>query len=438
MQKSTFDKVADKFWQDYKNGQPIGGGMAFEAQVRECVLDETTDSLKDLDRLLNTVKAGLIDSEQALLGRAEFRNFLLFLGIYAGRVVTNYRPKVAFRWLPFDELKGKYSLGEQDKFFKISALCPEQGQPFFVWLSLGAKLFGSFNRKFTHPITGSVVPESLYWAVQAYFDELSLVDTPAPQAVPPSPSPIAQSAKISQSPQAPQSATAKPAQNLSQGTPQAPAQAKPTAKPVPKPSSKKSQIPAKDPFEEIKADLINIPAHNSTHDEHYHKANDFLAKVDKAVLDGTVLDDKQQANLSQALQMLEKVADAGNTNAMLSLAVYGLEGRLMDDKDKAVALIQKAGEMGDIRAQKLMSRLYYQGLGVNASTEMGQLWLDRAAKGGHEEAKKLQRQLKNISLMKKDQQNEVQKDKRMYITLTVVAVLFILLVWGGLKVMAGG
>lgn len=430
MQKSAFDKVAEKFWQDYKNGQPIGGGMAFEAQVRECVLDETTDSLKDLDRLLNTVKAGLTDSEQVLLGRAEFRNFLLFLGFYAGRVVANYRPKTTFSWLPFDELKGRYSLSEQDKFFKISALCPEQGQPFFVWLSLGAKLFGSFNRKFTHPVTGAVMPESLYWAVQAYFDELSLADTPTQAPTPP-----IQSTQTSQTPkstQAPQSATKPLAQNLSQGTPQAPTQ----AKPVPKPSSKKSKIPAKDPFEEIKADLINLPAHNSTHDEHYHKANDFLAKMDKAVLDGLSLDDKQQANLSQALQMLEKVADAGNTNAMLSLAVYAFEGRLMDDQDKAVALIQKAGEMGDIRAQKLMSRLYYQGLGVGASTEMGQLWLDRAAKGGHEEAKKLQRQLKNISLMKNEQKNESQKDKRMYTTLVVVGVLFLIVMWGFAKFIA--
>lgn len=405
---TAFDKVADKFWQDYKNGHPIGGGMAFESQVRTCELDETVDSLKQLDKLLMTVKSNLTGNEQDLLGRTDFRNFLLFMGFYAGRVVAKHCPKKTFNWLPFDELKATYNLSDQDKFYKISALCPSEGKPFFVWLSVGAKLFGDANRKFVNPLTQVAVPESLYWAVQAYFDELGMAD------------------KNSQS----------QATQIQASTPKTAVQ-----KPVSQPkahnqkSKKHNTPPAKDPFDEIKADLINLPAHNTTHDEHYLKANDFLQKADKAMLDGVELDDKQSAQVQSALTALEKVANAGNTNAMLALAVYAFEGRLLDDAPKAVSLVQQASDVGDVRAQKLLSRLYYQGLGVKPSTEMGKLWLDRAALGGHAEAKKLQMQMNLVKDMKSDYRAELQSDKKMYVMIGLAGLFFVLIIWLSTKLM---
>lgn len=409
---TAFDKVADKFWQEYQNGTPIGGGMAFETQVRACELDETTDSLKKLDRLLIAIKEKITADESALLAQKEFRNFLLFLGFYVGRVVANYRPKLTFHWQSFDELKEQYKLSEQDKFYKMAAFCPDTGKPFFVWLSLGARLFGSFNRKFNEPTTGTLVPESLYWAVQAYFDELSLVDAPTPQAVP-------QAMPQSQPTPMPMPAPkALPAQE-------------PKKQPPPKPTASKKgkAIPQKDPFDEVKADLVNLPAKNDVHDEHYHKANNFLAKANQSLLDGVSLDDNQLTTVSAALSSLEKVAEAGHTGAMLSLAIYYFEGRLAHDEPKAVSWVQRSAEAGDVRAQKLLSRLYYQGLGVNPSTDMGKLWLDRAAEGGHKEARVLRSQMNAVKAMSNDYRSEIKQDKRMYVMLAVAGVVFLVVMW---------
>lgn len=427
---TAFDKVAQKFWQDYNSGLPIGGAMAYENEVRHCQLDESVESLNALDELLSTIKNNLQGNEQDLLRQTPFRNFLLFLGFYVGRVVARHYPDKAFCWLSFDELKGRYRLTPEDKFFKMAALCADNHKPFFVWINLGAKLFGTPSRRFTQPLSDMAVSESLYWATQAYFDELDLANKRATQIAPQTAQPTA--GKTAQNP-AQNLAQSMAAQAIQAQNPQSQIQSKNPNQPQ---KSKRTAPPAKDPFDEVKADLVNLPAQNSTHDEHYKKAHEFLQKVDKDMQGGLVLDDKQQANAQSALNALEKIANAGNTNAMLSLAVYAFEGRLMDDTSKATAFVQRAADGGDVRAQKLLSRLYYQGLGVKTSTEMGQMWLDRAAQGGHPEAKKLQMQMSLVKDMKNDYHSEIQQDKRMYLMVGGVGLFFVILIWLSTKFLA--
>lgn len=190
----------------------------------------------------------------------------------------------------------------------------------------------------------------------------------------------------------------------------------------------------KDEFLEIKQDLQTLPAISSPHNEHYDKAVAVLAKAMRAT-EGDAdklakLGEKQQATITQAVKLLEKLGNMGNTNAMLSFALLSFEGVFVpQDKELGVKWVEKAAKFDDIRAQKLLSRLYYQGFGVPSSVEMGQMWLDKAAAGGHPEAKKLQAQFGQVKLMKDDYRMTVQQDKRYLGMLIGVAVFFVLILW---------
>lgn len=221
-------------------------------------------------------------------------------------------------------------------------------------------------------------------------------------------------------------------QMLTQQAPQAPSTPK---KPVATQSIKKPQKKI-DYFAELKSDMGSLPPANDAHTAHYQKAMTVINQA-TAVLSKNPeqpLGTKQTATIAQALGLLEKVANAGNTNAMLSLALVRFEGILgKENPTTAVAWVQKAADMGDVRAQKLMSRLYYQGRGVSASVEMGEMWLARAAEGGHPEAKKLQAQFNQIKLMRDDVRVEAQKDKRYLMLLGGVLLILAVVVWLGSK-----
>lgn len=206
-------------------------------------------------------------------------------------------------------------------------------------------------------------------------------------------------------------------------------------KPVATQSIKKLQKKI-DYFAELKSDMGSLPPANDAHTAHYQKAMTVINQA-TAVLSKNPeqpLGAKQTATIAQALGLLEKVANAGNTNAMLSLALVQFEGILgKENPTTAVAWAQKAADMGDVRAQKLMSRLYYQGRGVSASVEMGEMWLARAAEGGHPEAKKLQAQFNQIKLMRDDVRVEAQKDKRYLMLLGGALLILAVVVWLGSK-----
>ena len=178
------------------------------------------------------------------------------------------------------------------------------------------------------------------------------------------------------------------------------------------------------------ADLRKLSAVNTMHNAHYQQA---VAVIEQAMQDLTnakKLSETQKNNLKNALSLLQKVANAGNTNAMLSLALVFFEGKLLKTNNaQAVQWVQRAAEVNDVRAQKFLSRLYYQGLGVAMSPEMGATWLSRAAANGHAEAIKLQQQFKQVELLKDDFRVEAKKDKQYLVVLIVVMVIAIVCIW---------
>lgn len=223
---TAFDTVAKNFWQDYVQGNPIGGGAAYESKLRELPLDGSLESLKQLDRLLLAIKKDLNKrgyDEKMVLQQTSFRNFLLFVMFYTGRVVANELKQVG-SWQPLAHMEQYYpkvAFGNSDnKFYHLAAFFPQSFladtriPPMFVLLTLGAKLFGSFERKFSEPLMGEIAPESLYWAATGYVQVVknfgAVVSAPQPMSSQPLP------------PQTP----------VPQGVPSKIAQTAPTAKPM--------------------------------------------------------------------------------------------------------------------------------------------------------------------------------------------------------------
>lgn len=80
-----------------------------------------------------------------------------------------------------------------------------------------------------------------------------------------------------------------------------------------------------------------------------------------------------------------------------------------------------------MRAQKLLSKLYYQGIGVQQDVVSGKHWLDKSAESGHPEAKKLQAQWQHMQWMQDEREQDVKSSKR-YLIWAVVVLVFALLV----------
>ena len=169
-------------------------------------------------------------------------------------------------------------------------------------------------------------------------------------------------------------------------------------------------------FDEAYQDLLNINTPSDAVSE-YQKAAAILTKFDTFIsnkiaqgkqMDEIVFNDNQLQARKQALALLVKLIKQNNPSAMLRLALCYFEGRGVNvDIHKAIMLTKRSAQMGDVRAQKLLSRLYYQGFapsdgGMAMDVSMGEHWLRKSADGGHPEAKKVCAYMNQVELLKND------------------------------------
>lgn len=491
-QKTTLDYVAEGYWQDFLAKRPVAGGMAYEVEVRYCRLDDTLDSLQRIDTLLSKIRRDIIQArrlEASILAEEAYRQLLLFLAFYSGRVLQAQSGSVG-HWLSQFDLKSRNAdlPLNPDDFYQQMAFGID-GALFFALEPMGLRLFGSIDRPF-YAVQPQPIASGLYqgvanvlnqFGVQSLPDRAALTnpkndilkENPLPQnllkndfeknnfqasdrlieaqqasgndfAVNHLPSKTSQTASLEKNHSVKISAEMDTNQAFSKSVPVAEniAQQPPSQIPVshlkPKPTPTKAIATTPEVFVQLMSDMDNIEVAQTGGVSDYQSARKILDQFEQHLAKQNKprsevrFSEAHLAEKSKALARLEQSATDDNTAAMLYLAMYELLGEgLMTDTETqvehALDLIKKAA-VTDSRAQRLLSRLYYQGLFVPQDLAMGKFWLEKAAENGHPEALAVQSQWQQAALLLTSKNQEQKSIQRYQIFIAVLVVAAILLV----------
>ena len=160
--------------------------------------------------------------------------------------------------------------------------------------------------------------------------------------------------------------------------------------------------------------------------------------LESSVLEENVVEKTISAdNLANAVQVIDKFAENGLTDALLRQALWLFEGnhllRISQNSQQALLLLQQAASQHDNRAQKLLSKLYYAGHGVEQDSEMGKYWLELAAAHGHPDAIRISQGIATLSLLKQTQREDTSYGKKMALA-TAALIIFMILIFVAVKV----
>jgi len=142
-------------------------------------------------------------------------------------------------------------------------------------------------------------------------------------------------------------------------------------------------------------------------------------------------------NLSKAVQIIDEFAKNGLADALLRQALWLFEGnhllKISQNSQQALLLLQQAASQHDNRAEKLLSKLYYAGHGVEQDSEMGKYWLELAAAHGHPDAIRISQGIATLSLLKQTQHEDTSYGKKMALA-TAALIMFMILIFVAVKV----
>ncbi|MGP5435724.1 tetratricopeptide repeat protein [Psychrobacter alimentarius] len=477
---TPLDYTAAGYWQDFLAERPIAGGIVYETELRDCVLDESLASLQRIDTLLTQIRRDMIKAgqwhEETLLIDERYRNFMVFLAFYAGQVLAQ-RWQHTPHWYGQFELRKRYpnvSLTSDDFYQHMAVVYREDTEhstshngsnsAFFALEPIGLRLFGHIDRPF-EAVQGGQVASGLYQAVSLRLpgvSEPSVIKAAIPDIIQNVGTHKTAEPYLDTVPELPQNSnqvlvgpsdkietSSTPVNNPSSTTDYQPS---PDLSSAETPSvdtasstlmsSKLASVsktpPTPEMFTQLLIELNEIEVVQSADNMAYQQAcrvldqfEEHIAKQNKSRAQVSFSQNHLKAK-KQALLKLQEAADAGNTAAMLRLAMYELLGEgLAVDKSAGTATgaewVKQAASKDDSRAQRFLSKMYYQGIGVTQDIENGQYWLTQAAKHGHAEAADLVAHWQQTQELMSTQKREQHSIKRYQILLGAVAVIAMLI-----------
>nr|WP_313015472.1 hypothetical protein [Moraxella sp. CTOTU48841] len=160
--------------------------------------------------------------------------------------------------------------------------------------------------------------------------------------------------------------------------------------------------------------------------------------LENSVLEENVVENTISAdNLAKAVQIIDEFAKNGLADALLRQALWLFEGnhllKISQNSQQALLLLQQAASQHDNRAEKLLSKLYYAGHGVEQDSEMGKYWLELAAAHGHPDAMRISQGIATLSLLKQTQREDTSYSKKMALA-TAALIMFMILIFVAVKV----
>ncbi|MGP4732829.1 MULTISPECIES: tetratricopeptide repeat protein [unclassified Psychrobacter] len=492
---TPLDYIAEGYWQDFLAGRPIAGGIAYETELRACTLDESLESLQRIDTLLSQVRRDMIKSgiwdEMTLLVDERYRNFMVFLAFYAGRVLARQWQSKS-HWYGQFELRKRYPelTLVTDDFYQHMAVGYDNDSVvkerlFFALEPIGLRLFGHIDRQFD-AVQGGQVDSGLYQAVSFRLPTMlsndvhsvseltthkatthQVTDSIAPSADSNMHVSTSQSSELlekqeevsigaernqanivvtdSESLAAPSAmsdtvpelqASVVPPESESPIKPELTKVMKPTAKPTS--SVKNTSTP--EMFTQLLIELDEITVPQPTGDVQYLQARKVLDQFEQHIAKQNkprrqvIFSNDHNTAKNKALLILQSAAEDGNTAAMLRLAMYELlgEGLTADSdnqKKSGVEWVNQAASKNDSRAQRLLSKMYYQGVGVSQDIDSGKYWLEQAADNGHAEAANLVKQWQQAEMLLTTQKQEQHSTKRYQLLIgAIIAVALLIIV----------
>ena len=476
---TPFDYIAAGYWQDFLADRPIAGGIAYESELRDCILDESLASLQRVDTLLSHIRREMVKTgrwhEETLLLDERYRNFMVFLAFYAGRVLAQQWQSTP-HWYGQFELHKRYPelVLTTDDFYQHMAVVYYQSADansvkslFFALEPIGMRLFGHIDRPF-EAVQGSQVASGLYQAVSARLphahdnhvansitptinistpntstsvERIKTVDSQKPLekgGLSHTPHDVPESQNLSQ-----QESQTKPMLSKSE-TVQPHTASENTVLEQPLPSSVPSpqELPTPAIFTQLLVELDNIEVVQTAGNSEYQQAHKVLEQLEQHIAKQSQpraqmrLSESHLTTKKQALLTLQEAAQAGNSAAMLHLAMYELLGEgLAVDKGAATASgvewVKQAASKNDSRAQRLLSKMYYQGVGVAQDIDTGKYWLEQAAENGHAEAASVVGQWQQAQALittQKQEQHSMKRYQLLFVAILVVAILILIIV----------
>ena len=502
---TPLDYIAEGYWQDFLARRSIAGGIAYETELRACTLDESLESLQRVDTLLSQVRRDMIKSgiweETTLLIDERYRNFMVFLAFYAGRVLAQ-------QWQSKPHWYGQFELRKRypeltlitDDFYQHMAVGYDNGSVvkehlFFALEPIGLRLFGHIDRQFdavqggqvdsglyqavslrlpttlsndvhsapeliadkvtahkatthkatTHQVTESIAPRAdlnMYVSTSQSSELLEKLEevsigaehNQANAVVTDSESRAIQSAMPDTVTELQTSVV--PPESENRVKPELTKVTKPTAKPTL--SVKNTSTP--EMFTQLLVELDEIAVPQSTGAVQYQQARKVLDQFEQHIAKQNkprrqvIFSDDHNTAKNKALLLLQAAAEDDNTAAMLRLAMYELlgEGLTADSgnqKKSGVDWVNQAASKNDSRAQRLLSKMYYQGVGVSQDIDSGQYWLEQAADNGHAEAANLVKQWQQAEMLLTTQKQEQHSTKRYQLLIgAIIAVALLIIV----------
>jgi len=152
---------------------------------------------------------------------------------------------------------------------------------------------------------------------------------------------------------------------------------------------------------------------------------------DNVAAENVVKNNISADNLAEAVKAIDEFAENGLADALLRQALWLFEGnhllKISQNPQQALLLLQQAASQHDNRAEKLLSKLYYAGHGVEQDSEMGKYWLELAAAHGHPDAMRISQGIATLSLLKQTQREDTSYGKKMVLATAALIVLMILI-----------
>lgn len=493
---TPLDYIAAGYWQDFLARRAVAGGIAYEVDLHHCGLDESLASLQRIDTLLSQIRRDMVKTsiwdEATLLKDARYRNFMVFLAFYAGRVLAQQWQQSP-RWFGQFELDARYPelVLTTDDFYQHMAMFygadtdvntkdssdKDNILLFFALEPIGMRLFGHIDRAFKSA-QGGQVASGLYQAVsdrlpksvnhQPHLVDATIADKPNTQTanekvfiekVSPenSSTSLYSNSKSSIDMATTQlsydkvgnvssiSATTITSVPLAEYIEITKATVAPIVEPV-KTTAVAKKPPTPEIFSQLLTELHEIEVTQTTGETEYEKAYKVLDQFERHIAKQekprkqVVFSEAHLQAKQQALLGLEDAANAGNSAAMLRLAMYELlgEGLIANEgADKVAGIeagvewVQQAASKNDSRAQRLLSKIYYQGVGVTQDLKVGKYWLEQAAENGHIEAASLVDQWQQAQTLintQKQEQHSLKRYQLLFAVIIVIALLIIILV----------